>query len=120
MPDALKTSSAGAADEAQAGPDALYAAAVVLWRERRRDEAIRLMDEALRLKPDSAAALSMGGYMLGECHKPDAAMRFYGRALELDPSLTVAHVNLGKLLFAAGRFAEALGSFAAATALAPH
>ena len=47
-------------------------------------------------------------------------MRFYGRALELDPSLTVAHVNLGKLLFAAGRFAEALGSFAAATALAPH
>ena len=64
MPDALKTSSAGAADEAQAGPDALYAAAVVLWRERRRDEAIRLMDEALRLKPDCAAALSMGGYML--------------------------------------------------------
>ena len=120
MPDALKTSSAGAADEAQAGADALYAAAVVLWRERRRDEAIRLIDQALRLKPDSAAALAMGGYMLGESRKPDAAMRFYGRALELDPSLTVAHVNLGKLLFAAGQFAEALASFAAATALAPH
>ena len=120
MPDALKTSSAGAADEAQAGADALYAAAVVLWRESRRDEAIRLIDQALRLRPDSAAALAMGGYMLGESRKPDAAMRFYGRALELDPSLTVAHVNLGKLLFAAGRFAEALASFAAATALAPH
>jgi len=28
-------------------PDALYAAAVGLWRERRRGEAIALMDEAL-------------------------------------------------------------------------
>ena len=101
-------------------PDALYAAAAVAWRERRRDEAIGLMDDALRLKPDFAEALSMGGYMLSECGKPDAAMRFYGRALELDPSLVVAHVNLGKLRFGAGQFAEALASFVAATALAPQ
>jgi len=61
----------------------------------------------------------MGGYMLSQCGKPDSAMRFYQRALELDASLVIAHVNSGKLLFAAGRFAEALASFAAATALAP-
>ena len=77
------------------------------------------MDEALRRKPDFAEALSMGAYMLSECGKPDAAIRFYCRALELDPSLVVAHVNLGKLLFGAGRFAEAFASFMAATALAP-
>jgi Flp pilus assembly protein TadD len=104
----------------QSEPDALYAAAVVQWRDRRRDEAIRLIDEALRLRPDFAAALSMGGYMLSECGKPEPALRFYRRALELDPSLTVAHVNSGKLHFAAGRFVEALSSFEAATALAPN
>jgi len=109
-----------AANDAGVGPDALYGAAVMAWREGRRDEAIKLMDEALRLKPDFADALSMGGYMLAECGKADAAMRFYGRALELDPSLTVAHVNLGKLLFAGGRFAEALHSFTQATGLAPR
>ena len=100
-------------------PDALYAAAVVHWRSRRRDEAIKLIDEALRRRPDFAAALCMGGYMLGECGKPEPALRFYQRALELDVSLIVAHVNAGKLHFHAGRFDEALRSFEAATALAP-
>jgi tetratricopeptide (TPR) repeat protein len=108
------------ANEPQRGASALYAAAVGLWREQQHDEAIKLMDEALRLRPDFAEALCMGGYMLSECGKPDAAMRFYRRALELDASLVVAHVNSGKLLFGAGRFTEALASFAAATRLAPH
>ena len=121
MLDALQTTApALRANDAESGPMRFTRAAVIAWRERRRDEAIKLMDEALRLRPDFAEALSMGGYMLSECGKPDAAMRFYRRALELDPSLVVAHVNLGKLLFRAGLFVEALASFAAATALAPH
>ena len=108
-----------AAEGARRGPDVLYAAAIALWRERRRGEAIKLMDEALRRRPDFADALCMGGYMLSECGKPEPAMRFYRRALELDPSLVVAHLNFGKLLFVAGRFQEALASFSQATLLAP-
>ncbi len=101
------------------GPDALYAAAAVAWREQRRDEAVALLDQALRLRPDFAAALCMGGYILGESGRPEAALRFYRRALDIDGSLVVAHVNSGKLMFEAGRFADALDAFAAATALAP-
>jgi tetratricopeptide (TPR) repeat protein len=98
-------------------PDALYAAGVLLWREQRRDEAIALLDEALRRRPDFAEALCMGGYMLSESGRPEAALRFYRRALDIDGSRVVAHVNSGKLLFDSGRFAEALAAFEAAEAL---
>jgi hypothetical protein len=45
-----------AANEAQREPDALYMGAITLWREGRRDEAIQLLDAALRLRPDFADA----------------------------------------------------------------
>ena len=100
-------------------PDALYAAACLAWREGQREYAIARLDEALRRRPDFAEALSMGGYMLSESGKPEAALRFYRRALNFNPLLVVAHINSGKLLFDARRFAEALAAFEAATALAP-
>ena len=100
-------------------PHALYETACGLWREGWREEAASRLDEALRRRPDFAEAFGMGGYMLSQCGKPEAALRFYRQALRLDPSLVVVQVNVGKLLFDMGRFGEALAAFEAATALAP-
>jgi tetratricopeptide (TPR) repeat protein len=61
MPKVIETSRIDPADETRTGPHALYAAAVRLWREGRRDEAIRRLDDALRLKPDFAHAFCLGG-----------------------------------------------------------
>ncbi len=96
-----------------------YEAACRFWREGRREEAIAQLDEALRRGPDFAEALCMGGYMLSQCGKPEAALRFYRQALEFDPSLVVAHLNAGKILFGMSRFEAALADFEAASTLQP-
>ena len=61
----------------------------------------------------------MGGYILGESGKSEAALQFYRRAIGLKLDLPAAWSNMGKLLFEQGRYAEALDAFEAALALRP-
>ena len=60
-------------------PEALYAQGVLMRRAGRRQEAVGLLDAALRAKPDFPEALCMGGYILGESGKREAALQFYRR-----------------------------------------
>ena len=64
-------------------PEALYGQGVLMWRAGRRQEAVGLLDAALRAKPDFPEALCMGGYILGESGKSAAALQFYRRAIGL-------------------------------------
>jgi tetratricopeptide (TPR) repeat protein len=100
--------------------ETLYATGTALWGAGRREDAIALLDAALREKPDYPEALCMGGYILRESGKVDAALRFYSQALSLKSDFTVAWANIGKLFFDLRRFTEALEAFDAAVALSPH
>ncbi|MGD1017396.1 MAG: tetratricopeptide repeat protein [Roseiarcus sp.] len=99
--------------------ETLYAQGVLMWRAGRRQEAVGLVDAALRAKPDFPEALCMGGYILGESGKRAAALQFYRRALGLKLDLPIAWSNAGKLYLELGRTAEALDGFQAALALKP-
>lgn len=85
----------------------------------RLDEAVALIDEALRRRPDFPEALSAGGYILQNRGHAAGALAFYERALALKPDDALVWFNRGGLLLAAGRREEALGSFERACALAP-
>lgn len=100
-------------------PVALYADALALWDAGRPGEAADRLDEALRLRPNFAEALSMGAYILQQGGKSEAAVRFYQRALECKPDQPIAWSNLGKLLYKLGQFEAALAAFDAGARLRP-
>ena len=100
-------------------PEALYAHGVALWNGGRRQEAIALLDAALRGNPEFPEALSMGAFVLRESGKPGAALQFYRRAISLKIEQPLAWSNAGKILFEFERYEEALDAFDAALALQP-
>jgi tetratricopeptide (TPR) repeat protein len=72
--------------------------------------------------PVELTASAEGWYAIGcelEEGDPEAARAAYARALELDPTLADAHVNLGCLEHEAGRLREAEAHYRAALALRP-
>ncbi|MGO9742445.1 MAG: tetratricopeptide repeat protein [Roseiarcus sp.] len=97
----------------------LYIEAQSHWRDGDAAAAAVRLDEALRLQPDFAEALAFGAYLLERSGKGETALRFYQRALELKRDMWIAWSNLGKLMFGARRFAEALAAFDEALALRP-
>ena len=98
-------------------PEALYTRGVALWNGGNRQEAIAMLDAALRRNPEYPEALCMAAFVLGESGKPGAALQFYRRAISLKIEQPTAWSNAGKILFASGRFQEALDAFDAALVL---
>ena len=88
---------AGSADRRDGGLDSLYARGVALWNGGRRQEAIAALDAALRRNPNFPEALCMGGYILADSGKREAALEFYRRALGFKVDLPIAWSNAGKL-----------------------
>jgi len=95
-------------------------------REREPLRAIQAFQRALEFEPDKASSLlelsgacALLGILLEEQGNNAEAMASYGKALELDPANTTAHVNLGWLLYAAGRWEEAIAHYQTALATAP-
>lgn len=72
-----------------------------------RNESFEQMGEAVRLRPDSAAAHHQYGMVLSRFMEVKAARQEFEKALELDPSLAEAQVNLSLILAQAGELLAA-------------
>ncbi len=85
----------------------------------RLDAAIKLIDEALRLRPDFPEALFAGGFILQGRGFAAGALAFYDRALGLDPTHAIGWFNSGGLLLEHGNAVAALPRLERACALLP-
>ena len=82
------------------------------------DAAVGLLKQILAQRPDEALPHFELGYAYSELKRGAEAAAEYRRALELNPSLVAAHLNLGLVLLASDPGA-AVESFRRAAALAP-
>jgi arylsulfatase A-like enzyme/thioredoxin-like negative regulator of GroEL len=83
----------------------------VLAEAGRAGEAKAEYDALLKLRPDDAAALTGRGALAAANGDPAAGLRDLRRALELQPALDEARIDLAQVLEATGRRDEALAEY---------
>ncbi|MEX2125184.1 MAG: sulfotransferase [Woeseia sp.] len=99
---------------------AVLESALALAGAGRIDEAITLCRQGLEERPDDVNLVAVGGAILLKKGEYEAAREQLIRAIKLEPRFAKPHEDLGALYLATGHPELAVGSFEAATALAPH
>jgi tetratricopeptide (TPR) repeat protein len=82
-------------------------------------EAIKELNEALRLNPDYIEVHNNLGVTYDRMGMPDEAVNELKKALNLNPNYTEAHSNLGNIYARSGRFEEAAGELQEALRINP-
>jgi tetratricopeptide (TPR) repeat protein len=88
--------------------------------EGKFDDAVKLLNTALNIRPDSAQAHNDLGHLLTIQGDLDKAVTHFQQALQIQPDFAEAHNNLGDVLAAQGNFEEAIGHFRRATQINPR
>jgi tetratricopeptide (TPR) repeat protein len=91
-----------------------------LTRMKNYTDAKTILDEASKLRPDSAVPLNALGRVEEARGKSADAEKWYRAAIALDGTMTVARVNLGVLLAGTPRQIEAVKTLQEAAELAPR
>jgi len=94
-----------------ASPMALHLLGAIAIRENRFEQALALIDRAVRFKPDYAEALVERGNVLQLLNRHAEAVASYETALRLQPGDAETIYNCGVALVALNRHAEALARF---------
>jgi len=84
---------------------------LVLYEQKRSDEAIAKFQKAIELDPKLALAYNNWGSVLDNKGKYDEAIAKFRKAIELDPKLALAYNNWGIVLRKQGKNDEAEAKF---------
>jgi len=93
--------------------------ALLYWNEGERDKAERMWREVLARDPNNVKALSNMGLVAGERKQYSEAAGFFARVVELKPSLSDSHRNLGATYRLMGMAGAAESQLRMALALSP-
>jgi tetratricopeptide (TPR) repeat protein len=100
-------------------PNVHFGLGYLLWGLLQLDEAAQEFQAELDNNPDHAQALTYLADCQMKLNKPGGAIALLERAIQIDPSIGLAHLDLGILLGNAGRTDEALRELKIAVNLNP-
>jgi tetratricopeptide (TPR) repeat protein len=100
--------------------DALHLLGVLAAQSNQPKQALRLLERALQVEPNSAAAHCNKGTALQATGQWGAALASYERAISLKPDHAIAHCNRAAVLKELGRRDEALLGYERALELRPE
>jgi tetratricopeptide (TPR) repeat protein len=98
---------------------ALYLWGLVLYHQKKYDEAIAKYRKAIELYPKSAVPYNNWGNALSDQGKYDEAITKYQKVTELDPKSAVPYNNWGNVLSDQGKYDEAIAKYEKAIELDP-
>ena len=91
----------------------------VLKELHQYDEAVEVLERALRLDPDNALTHYYHGAALAMAARPEQAVLAYQQAVTLDPQLPGAHIGLGHVLKTVGDQEGGIAAYRRAIELRP-
>jgi predicted O-linked N-acetylglucosamine transferase (SPINDLY family) len=100
-------------------PDAVHLLGLLLHQSGRCQDGIALMRRSIELRPGVAAFHYNLGKALGTQRLVDGAIVELSRAVDLDPNLPDAWVELGSMYRAQGRLEEAIEAYSRGARMAP-
>ncbi|MEQ8786497.1 MAG: tetratricopeptide repeat protein [Pirellulaceae bacterium] len=101
-------------------PDALHVLGVVAMQAKNLNEAVRCLEQAVRLNPAKAPVWNHLGAACCAIERFEEGLDAFEKAISLDSMLADSHYNLGTALRQLGRPEEAVASLRRAVALSPQ
>ncbi len=99
---------------------ALHLMGLLRWQQQRMDEALQLMEKALKVQPGAPETLSNYAIALSSLGRNEEALAALDQALKARPASPKALANRGAIKCKLGRAEEGLKDFDAALALDPR
>jgi tetratricopeptide (TPR) repeat protein len=101
-------------------PDVHFGLGYLLWSKRRYPEAAPEFQAELNNNPSHAQALTYLGDVDFRLSHPEAAAPLLEKAVQIDPAIELAHIDLASIDSDAGRHEDALRELTAAAKIAPN